>query len=103
MLDRARKTGKDEVLEMKTYWEVDTTSAETWEMNMQTTDREVAIADALANYKHLSNYDKKRRLSYEACLAEADEDGCLDMDTATDWVDIVEMYKTQKEKEEEER
>lgn len=88
---------------MKTYWIVDRTEYETREEQLVDHNKDEAIAEAYGQYKHLSKFDKKRTLSFDICLAEADEDGCLDMDNATDWVDIVEMYREQKEKEEEER
>lgn len=88
---------------MKTYWIVDRTECETWEEQLLDHNRDEAIAEAYGQYTRLSKHDRERRLSFDVCYGEADENGCLDIDNATDWVDIVEMYREQKEKEEEER
>ncbi len=87
---------------MKTYWIVDRTEYETWEEQLVDHNRDEAIAEAYGQYTHLSKHDRERRLSFDVCYGETDENGCLDTDTATDWIDIVEMYGEQKEKEEEE-
>lgn len=78
-------------LKMKKWFLIDdctTASATIDEAQLAANTKDEAIAEARIKWEKLSDHDRNRRDAYYICLAVMNEDGAIDLDTATDYFEF---------------
>lgn len=76
---------------MRYWWVVDDAMSERGEVFTKLyLSKDAAMDAARSDWENLTETEKKNRNAFYVCYAAADEDGCLDYDTATDYEYIKE-------------